>query len=191
VSANAGRARRVWQAAFPNHALDDAAAAELGTELENTAKRYLVISAKRPAGEHRKQKNIELSAGRLLTLLSRTPDEILNRIEQFCALDADWLFDLRNILRNLQAGAKEAQKHGSGTKALWVGIGSPERWLLGKFQKIYERRSGRMAGRSRVDGELRGPFLRFVQEAAREFGIAPPSPETIGLFLRKGMGMGG
>lgn len=57
-------------------------------------------------------------------------------------------------------------------------------WLVGvRLATVYERNFGQPAGRSRTNGQVGGPYIRFVRAALRELGILnrgkPYSRETI------------
>jgi hypothetical protein len=85
------------------------------------------------------------------------------------------------------AWAAEAAKR--MTAELGINTLSAFDWLVGvHLATIYERHFGQPAGRSRMDdGQVGGPYVRFVQATLRELGILnrgnPYRPETIARAL--------
>ena len=67
-------------------------------------------------------------------------------------------------------------------------------WLVGvRLATVYERHFGQPAGRSRMkDGQVGGPYIRFVQATLRELGILnrgkPYSRETIARSVSRARG---
>jgi hypothetical protein len=155
----ADKARLVWKAArVPKCGpLDDKAAETLGKALEWAAQWRINAGSTLPPRQRERLKNIEGHANKLAQLLgeqSGTP----NNIERYWPDSADpisWggLTRLNSELQALSMAAREAQMHRGGAAVL----------------------------RDRADQTLEGPFVRFVQEASRQFckGAIIPAGETI------------
>jgi hypothetical protein len=95
------------------------------------------------------------------------------------------LFSLEDVRRGLVVlckAAGEAKTHRGGAANLCTAFGSAERVFISEAAKVYVKYARRKAAISRPDRKtITGPFVRFIQEASRQFceGAPPPSPETI------------
>jgi hypothetical protein len=66
---------------------------------------------------------------------------------------------------------------------------SPMDRYIFELAKTYEKYAGKGGGAGTgKHGEKDSPFIRFVQESARQFGARVPSPSTIEAALRKKAG---
>jgi hypothetical protein len=95
-----------------------------------------------------------------------------------------WADELEAYLKILQNAAAEAQFHKGGGEVLSKIFGSPQGIFIESLRKIYSEFSGRRPGRSvNSDGELDGPFPRFVRRTAIQWGLPVPAAKTISRHL--------
>jgi hypothetical protein len=185
---DADKARLVWEAArVPSCGpIDDKAAETLGKALERAAQWRTNAGSTLPSRERERLKKIEGHANKLAQLLgeqSGTRDNI-ERYWPDSADPIDWP-DLTCIIRELQTlsmAAREAQMHRGGAAVLRDTFGSAERLFIAQAGKVYRELAHRKpAYTRRADQTLEGPFVRFVQEASRQFckGATIPAGETI------------
>ena len=184
----ADKARLVWETArVPKCGpLDDKAAETLGKALEWAAQWRTNADSTLPPRERERLKKIEGHANKLTQLLGEQSGSRDN-IERYWPDSADpigWP-DLTRIIRELQAlsmAAREAQMHRGGAAVLRDTFGSAERLFITQAGKVYRELAHREpAYMRRADQTLEGPFVRFVQEASRQFceGAPIPAGETI------------
>jgi hypothetical protein len=184
---DAFKAKIVWKAAFPRaETSPDEIAAELGEDLACAASLFAIASLKRPPREHRKLAAIEGASRKLLALCNEGSSAYtIARIEQFCTLELGWRNDLREILGNICAGAYEARRHNGGGEELRKAFGSSYGIFIATLGEVYFEFSRKRPGRCvSSDGDLGGPFLRFVTAAATQWDLPVPAPETVSRHLR-------
>jgi hypothetical protein len=210
----ADKARLVWEAARAPKCgpLDDRAAETLGEDLEWAATWFetdcAVTSPKTDCGVSQTRKDDELKVldeisrmtGALAKLLGND-NAAVRRLERF--YDDPWqpkgppnskkrlpppnLSEMQSGLEALKVAADKACVERRKVKPIPspTGISSVDRYVF-ELAKIYESYTGRRAGVSVVSRKTKeGPFVRFVHEAARQFGIQPPAGATIAAALRK------
>jgi hypothetical protein len=194
---DAGKARQVWRAAcgLKPSSLDASQLSALGhslgwahtwlqTDLESTsdglAKEELVCLEK-----------IERAAKELAELLA-VDNKAMRRLERFYPdfMGRDAPPDLcatRRGIVSIATAARSAKverkkiRHISSPK----GASPMDRYIF-ELAKIYAKYAGKGGGAGTgKHGEKDSPFIRFVQESARQFGARVPSPSTIEAALRK------
>jgi hypothetical protein len=191
------KARAVWRAAFPNaEPLDAEVAAKIAGRISfmgDTALASELLTSKRLyAAEHTHLERVQLTARTLMDLLSDVRSGGYRIVGAYEDLDRETgsseHFD--NLCANL---SRLSDTVGDALNDMDRMPPTP----LPKHQslldhhicalaEIFETYSGEDAGTSSsLDGGRTGPFVRFVQEAARQFGDKVPAGETIAAALRK------
>jgi hypothetical protein len=198
-STDAGKARSVWNAArIPNaEQPDDGTFAQLGEKLAQAAEWYRHAETRRPPGENARLKSIEETADKLARLLAQNPsthsrlEEVwplhFGRIElQQARLGIAIIRKTARRARIVEANGETAVSKGGGA-VLREKFGSPQQLFVRLAARAYEEASGRDPGVSRdaYASKLSGPFVRFVDEAASQFGVPKLSAETIKKTLRR------
>jgi hypothetical protein len=89
--------------------------------------------------------------------------------------------DFHRGLATLIAAADEAARHRGGPKNLRDAFGSSKSLFIRMVGEAYSEATGRDPGVSRNNksDDICGPFVRFVQEAARQYDVPEPDGETI------------
>ncbi|SFK79208.1 hypothetical protein [Methylocapsa palsarum] len=185
---DADNARVVWAVArIPNCvSLEDKGAAILGKALKRAAYWRSVAASTTPRRQRDRLKQIEGHASHLARLLAEdcaTRDDIVYCWPHFPIKSAPpSLGCTRRGLAAIRKAAGRAQKL-SGGSAFRDQFGSADRLFIQRVAKIYFEKSGRQPRISRINDQkdIGGPFVRFVQEASRQFcmGMTVPSAEAI------------
>ncbi len=191
----AEKARLVWEATLPKaEQLDDETAALLGNKLGWIATWFAtdcaVKSQKRKTDEAAHLEEI-LRQTRALAELLRRNDSALNRLERFYPnpFQRDGpptLFEMATGHAAIEKAATEALAERRKVNPIISrkGISSLDRYIFA-LVKVYEEYTHRPVGASATGSERKGPFVRFVEEASRQFGAQRPSVGTIAAALRK------
>ena len=169
--------------------------ARLGRDLDWTRTRYLTRKALIDLPDRQaKVGQIEKTARKLSLLLEDDEAWAAKAISSALAdINPD---NATKVVRLIAAAAKNYNKPikepawaPEASKGISAALGmntlSALDWLVGvRLATVYERHFGQSAGRSRMkDGQVGGPYIRFVQATLRELGILnrdkPYSRETI------------
>ena len=188
-----------------NISFDEASIQTLGEKLARAAEWYRIADAPSPPRERKRLEAIEKAAEKLSNLLAspvpRCKEDRLECRKRLDRLEHDWRnfggvslqqtqIGLASLRKTVEFALKYKLKDGStrqrqrGGAILRTAFGSSDRLFISRLAKPYETATGRVATVSfnSSTGKLGGPFVRFVQESARQFGVPPPSAETIKEF---------
>ncbi len=194
---NAAKARLVWKAArIPNVGPLGYKAAQLGNELgwaETWFATDRVVTS--PKQKHKTDEAAHLEEilrhTRALRGLMEADNRAVLRLERFypnpfqCGGPPNFSEMVRGLAAIEQAAmealAERRKVNPIGSKP---GISPLDRYVFA-LAKAYEEYSRRPARVSTIGGKKGGPFVRFVEEASRQFGAQCPSAETIAAALRK------
>jgi len=185
----AAKAQSIWAKAFPKaKALDDSEAANLGRKLRWAADDWYHAACAPSPLEKKRLGKIERAAEKLSRLLAESP-ETREKLDGFWLGGGSSGEDLRRAtvgVSLIRRAARLAQKRKRIDTFLRSKFTSPERLFIRRVATAYEAAAaGREARRScsPKGGPLYGPFVRFLQATAREFGVPCPSDDTIKVVL--------
>jgi hypothetical protein len=187
---DANKARLVWDATWlgKREPLGDEAAAALGDDLKWAVGLRADTDSLLPRDTHALIQQIENTACKLSRLLASDTDAAFHALHMIrqCWQPPSILSPLGGIKDGLVAlceAAGEAKNHRGGAAELRREFGSEEGAFIRIAAIAYAKFAGKKAGVSlEVDRRtLGGPFVRFVQEASKQFceWMTVPSSETI------------
>lgn len=185
----AAKAHSIWAAAaIPDaKSLDDSEAGNLGSKLRWAADWYR--AARAPSRLEKEQlEKIERAAKKLDRLLAESP-EAREKLDGFWLGGGSSGEDLRRATVGvylIRRAARLAQKRKRIDPFLRSKFTSPQGLFIRRVADAYEAAAAdREAGRSvsPKGGPIYGPFVRFLQATAREFGVPCPSDDTIKVVL--------
>jgi hypothetical protein len=184
----AAKAHSIWAtAAIPDaKSLDDSEAGNLGRKLRWAADWYRAACAPSRL-EKERLKKIERAAKKLDRLLAESP-ETREKLDGFWLGGGSSGEDLRRAtvgVSLIRRAARLAQKRKRTDTFLRSKFTSPQGFFIRRVATAYEAAAGREARRScsPKGGPFYGPFVRFLQATAREFGVPCPSDDTIKVVL--------
>jgi hypothetical protein len=186
--------KSVWRAAFPRRSIDDGTAEKLANGLSLT---FAWIGF-----DQRQMKRMQTAeivhleeicraARALAALVNGGGEGFYLLLGEMDDLDRDegtseTFETIRSGLATLETAARAAMAGAKESRVAPVNDGtSPMSRHITALASIYERFSGKRAGvSSTINGDKTGPFVRFVEEASRQNGVAPPKGSTIADALR-------
>jgi hypothetical protein len=182
------KARLVWQEAqIPkSKPLTDPQAEKLGKALRGAVVWYQMAAEPRPPREKERLAKIKRTAEKLVKLLASSKIRIrLNRELPFSYNNVKAV----SVIRKAAARALVTCDNTTGEKVsrrragaiLEEKFDSPGRLFIRLVAVHYEKVTGKTAGVTfNITNEtIEGPFVRFAQESARQFGVPAPDGETI------------
>jgi hypothetical protein len=200
LEGDAQRAQLALRAAFPNRDYAAVDLEALGKKLNRAADWRAIAAMKRPAGERGLLRKIRGAAKKLADLLSEN-DETNARIEHDWPQEmeegaerpgwSEWLqqrhlhfHDAVRAVRMIEEATMAAlgpeDSRQRGPAVLEDVFGSPMKLMVRLMASAYADSTGERPSISRAaDSTIGGPFVRFVQEAAKQFGTEAPSAETV------------
>jgi hypothetical protein len=199
--ANIETARLVWEKAglAKSKPLDDPRADELGEGICWAVDHYRMAAEPRPPHEREHLESIRDTAAKLISLIEENPGTRARLEREFpFSYDGEGL-DAVSVIKEAATRALIARDSETGEEVerrrggaiLEDKFKSPDRLFVRRLARAYQKAGGKPGVSSEPGTEnIRGRFVRFVQESARLFDVPVPGGKTIKRALKDGKSEG-